>query len=384
MLKKRPVWMLALPIVALVSLAGGVLLHPGLTNPPVRRTNSESIVVQWKRRADSPVCITMSPKGSSFATVGRDGTVSFYNKDGRELWKRRVAGANNALIAKNGQSVLVYSKLNPLYQTVSFFLGNGRLLWKHHVDGGVWCGAVSPDGTRVAVTTGKRYIYVYRPDPRRPKFKRWQLEGIGHSVAFSPNNRRLMIGTWQESQLACYNTDGTFQWKTQHNTENQYNLQASADGATIMGILPGKQSNPEIELGLWNSEGEQLWARKINGFDGRALVSPTSQYVAASFATALPGDSNMIERKVAVYKNNGDLLWEKGGLFFGPRLVALSPTGSSVICWDGANSLYNINSKGKMLSKMKFGGVIDKIVTSEDGHIILVYCKGWLYALHVG
>ncbi|MFA6665823.1 MAG: hypothetical protein WCT06_04555, partial [Armatimonadota bacterium] len=65
MLKKRPVWMLALPIVALVSLAGGVLLHPGLTNPPIRRANSESIVVQWKRRADHPVCITMSPKGSS-------------------------------------------------------------------------------------------------------------------------------------------------------------------------------------------------------------------------------------------------------------------------------------------------------------------------------
>jgi outer membrane protein assembly factor BamB len=326
----------------------------------------------------------MSPGGASFATVGKDGTVSFYNRTGRELWKRKVEGANDALIARNGQSVLVYSKLNPRYQMVSFFQGGGQLLWRHHVDGSVWCSAVSQDSTRVAVTTGKRYMYVYRPDPRRPRFKRWQLEGIGHSIAFSPDNRRLIIGTWQESQLACYDVDGTFQWKTQHNTENQYNIQASADGATIMGILPGKQSNPKLELGLWNSDGKQLWQRNISGFDGRALVSPTSQYVAASYASALPGDSGMIERKVTVYKNDGSLLWEKGGLFFGPRLVALSPTGSSVICWDGASSLYNINSKGKMLSKLRFGGTIDQIVTSEDGHIILVYCKGWLYSLHVG
>ena len=92
----------------------------------------------------------------------------------------------------------------------------------------------------------------------------------------------------------------------------------------------------------------------------------------------------MLERKVAVYSAKGQPLWEKGGLFFSPRLVALSPTGSSVIVSDGKSSFYNIESTGKIRSKLKLEGTIRTCVPSNDCRRILTYCgDGLLYLIGV-
>jgi len=108
--------------------------------------------------------------------------------------------------------------------------------------------------------------------------------------------------------------------------------------------------------------------------------------VAISYADYLAkSNTGIVERKVAVYGANGQLLWDKGGLFFEPRLVALSPTGESVIVSDGGKSLYNINAKGKILSKDTLNGTIRKTLSSEDGRYVLLYCgDGYLYLVRVG
>ncbi|MDI6829146.1 MAG: hypothetical protein QME62_11760, partial [Armatimonadota bacterium] len=86
------------------------------------------------------------------------------------------------------------------------------------------------------------------------------------------------------------------------------------------------------------------------------------------------------ERKIKVYNTKGNVLWEKGGLFFSPRLVAISPSGSSVITSDGKSSLYTILSNGKIRSKLSLGGVIRTCISSNDCCRILIYCgDGWLY-----
>jgi hypothetical protein len=108
--------------------------------------------------------------------------------------------------------------------------------------------------------------------------------------------------------------------------------------------------------------------------------------VAVSYANYISRKGEgIIERKVAVYRSDGHLLWEKGGLFFGPRLMALSPTGSSVIVSDGEHSIYNLDRRGKILSKFDMAGGIRKAVSSEDGRRILLHCgDGWLYLMGVG
>ena len=370
--------LLALPVLGILVL---------LTTPyPAAAQGKESIAIQWKSPVNQPVCLAMSAGGKYAGTVDKDGTIRFFNGNGHLLWKQTVPEATDMMIARNGQSVLVYSRLNPSHQYVYFFRQDGRRLWKHRVEGSVTSGTISSDGSHAAVTTDKRFIYVYRPDPNRPKFRRWQLEGTGYRVLFTPRNERVIVGTLQQSELACYDIKGIFQWRSRQNTNRQYELDISGDGMRIIGVLPATQNDPDIQLCLWESGGHLLWKRPLNGFEARALVSPQSQYVAISYANFLSKEnSDIIERKVAVYKSNGQILWDKGGLFFDPRLVALSPKGSSVIVSDGKHSLYNIDKRGKILSKLTLSGTIRETISTEDGERILLYCgDGWLYMMRVG
>ena len=342
-----------------------------------------TISILWKQPVDQPICLTMSPQGEYYGVVEKDGTVRFYSQHGMLIWKQEVAEATNLLIAKKGQSILVYSKLNPSCQYVSFYRKDGRRLWRHKVESSIWAGAVSPDGTLAAVTSGDRYVYVYKPDPERPSYRRWKLNGIGYQVVFSADSKRLIIGTNEESALVCYDIYGHLLWRCKYDENVRYKLSASAGGRTILGVLPGTPDDPRVELCIWNSHGKRLWKRSINAFNARALISPQSRYVAVSYARYLDKDDyETVERKIAVYSSGGRLLWEKGGLFFEPSLVALSPNGSSVIVSDGKKSLYNIDNRGKLLSKFTLPATIRDAISSDDGDVILLYCgNGWLYLL---
>lgn len=373
-------------IAASLLVAGPLFLFtPQAPHSQASADSTESINIQWKRAIAEPICLTMTQDGKFFGSVDKSGNVQFFDAKGSLLWKKQVEGATDILIARNGQSVLVYSKLNPVYEDVYFFRNNGTRLWKQHVEGPIWAGAVSTDGSYAAVTTGKQFIYVYSPDPKHPKYRRWRLDGIGHIATFTPDNEHVIIGTWQNSGLVCYGRGGELKWHTRNSTDRQYDLRISADGKTILGMIPGRFLSPHIELRLWNSDGKSIWMQTLDGYDGHCLVSPTSQYIALSYADIISHKSSeIIERKVAVYKTDGELLWEKGGLFFGPRLVALSPKGSSVIVWDGAKSLYNIDRSGRILSKLILGGKVRKALPTEDGRKVIIYCgDGWMYLLNV-
>jgi outer membrane protein assembly factor BamB len=369
-----------------VLLSGTLVLGLALALISTAFGDSEAITIRWKRPGSPPVCLAMSAGGTHFGTVDAKGTVQLLNRNGRLVWKQIVPDATDIMIAGSGQTLLVYSRLDPVHRDVYFYRGDGTRLWKHTVEGSVWSGSVSPDGRYAAVTTGDRYVYVYKPDPTRPRYRRWRLDGIGHCVTFTPDSKRIVVGTWQESGLACYNLEGRFQWRSRHDTERQYELRNSADGKTILGLLPASQHDPGIELRLWDCAGKSLWRKQLDGFEAKALVSPGSQYVAISYADFLSKEGDgIVERKVAVYEVNGRLVWEKGGLFFGPQLAALSPKGSSVIVSDGEKSLYNIDKRGKILSKLTLSGTIRKTLSSDDGRRILLYCgDGWLYFMHVG
>lgn len=366
----------SLPLIVFVQVLLILLIAP----PSICKTRG-AITFGWKQPVDQPICLAMSTGCQYYGVVEKDGTVRLYSANGRLMWKQEVDGATNMLIAKNCQSVLVYSKLNPSHQYISFYTKEGRRLWRHEVEGSVWAGAISPDGTLVAITTSEQYVYVYKPDPKRPSYRRWRLDGIGYQVTFSGDSNRVIIGTSDESALVCYDIYGRFQWRYRHSRDVRYHLCISGDGRRILGILAGTADDPEMEFCLWDSGGKRLWKRSMSAFDGRAVLSPQSRYVAVSYACYLgDGESQAVERRVAVYSSVGRLLWEKGGLFFAPHLIALSPKGSSVIVSDGEKSLYNIDSRGKLLSKYTLPATLRETVASEDGRAILIYCgNGWLY-----
>lgn len=370
-------WMLILPCSLALALTVTLQLHAA----------TSAIAVAWKNPIREPLSLSMSAGGQYCGIVEQGGVVKVFGPNGKPLWKQTVKGATDVLVARNGQSVLVYSRLNPVYQEVYFFRMNGEKLWTHRIDGCVWSGAVSSDGMRAVVTTGEKYVYLYQPDPHRPKYRRWRIQGIGYNAMFTPDNQRVVIGTYQKPMLISYDMNGKMLWSAKSDSERQYELHISADSKSIVGTLPGTRNKPGGELRFWNSSGRMMWTQTMKGFDAHALVSPQSRYVAVSYADTRPSrkGAEIVERKVAVYQSDGKLLWEKGGLFFGPHLIALSPTGSSVIVSDGVKSVYNINEQGRILSKMNMSGTIREAMSTEDGRRLLIYCgDGWLYLMNVG
>jgi hypothetical protein len=354
---------------------------------PTYAIDPEPINVKWQNPVKQPLSLSMSAGGQYCGIVEKGGIVRIYGPKGKLQWKQQVKGATDVMVARNGQSVLVYSRLNPIYQEVNFFRMNGSLLWTCRVKGCVWSGAVSADGVHAAVTTGERYVYLYEADPHRPSYRRWRLQGIGYSLLFTPDNKRVVVGTYQKPMLACYDLTGEMLWSSKCDSERQFELRVSADSKSIVGVIPATRYNPGAEIRFWSSGGHLVWRQPLQGFDAHALVSPQSQYVAVSYANTIPSrkGGEIVERKVAVYKANGGLLWDKGGLFFGPHLVALSPTGSSVIVSDGEHSVFNIDQRGRILSKMNMNGSIRTAVSTEDGRRILLYCgDDWLYLMGVG
>lgn len=385
---RMPIWKLAAAcLISLISAGVLISLLAASLPRPAWAGDPEPITVRWQNPVKEPLSLSMSAGGQYCGIVERGGVVKIYGPHGQMLWRQQVEGATDVLVARNGQSVLVYSKLNPIYQEVNFFRMDGHKLWTHRIDGCIWSGAVSADGMRAVVTTGERFVYLYEPDPRRPRYKRWRMQGIGYSVLFTPDNQHVVIGTYQKPMLACYNLNGDMVWSTKCDSERQFELHISADSKSIVGTIPASRYNPGAELRFWSSAGKLAWSLPMPGFDAHALVSPQSQYVAVSYGHAMPARKGpaILECKVAVYRADGHLLWEKGGLFFGPHLIALSPTGSSVIVSDGEHSVYNIDRSGRILSKKDMPGKILRAVSTEDGRRILLYCgDNWLYLMGVG
>lgn len=346
----------------------------------------EAIRTLWHVPTKGPASLTIANGARYFGTVDKSSEVRLYAQNGRIIWKTIVPGATDMLIAKNGKSVIVYSERNPGNQYICFYSGSGRRLWRHKVDGSVWAGAVSPDGNYAAITTAKGYVYLYSPEPGKYRYRRWRMDGIVNSAEFTPDAKKLIMGTFQKSMLAAYDINGRFLWRSKLNSENKYNVQVSSDGRTILTTLSFDNHNSNSEIALWNTGGSLLWRRYIDGFDANSLVSSQSKFVAVSYKRLIsPNDSDMTERKVAVFDAGGRLRWEKGGLFFGPLLVALPPDGESVIVTDSEKSLYQIDKRGRILSRLTLRGTIRSMRTSDDGSRILIYCgDGWLYLFAAG
>lgn len=374
-------------VVAFILVAAAVIgTLTFLARRPLRNDGSAPITISWKHQVHTPESLAISNDGKICGTVDSDGLIQLFDGTGRITWQQQVPGATDVLIARHGQSLLAYSRLNPAYQKVFFYTATGRLLWRHTVDGSVWAGAVSADGDTAAVTTDQGFVYIYSPDPLYPRFRRWRIPGVGHTLAFTPAGDRIVVGELHDSAISSYDIDGRLLWRTKLHSPRTYEMTATANGQVIQTFVPGTKDVPSTELALWGSDGQPLWAKSLNGYDARALISPQGQRIAVSYAAQVsPKHPEMIERRIVVYEADGTPLWEKGGLFFGPRLVALSPDGTSVIVSDGSNTLYRIDSSGRILSKVSVGGKLRNIISAEDGSKVVFYCDdGWLYEMTAG
>ena len=75
------------------------------------------------------------------------------------------------------------------------------------LDGAIWDVHCSDDGNYAGVSTGSHSLYLYTL-AAHPALHRWQLDGIGNSLALTPDGSSLTAGTWDGSGVACYTPRG--------------------------------------------------------------------------------------------------------------------------------------------------------------------------------
>jgi WD40 repeat protein len=300
--------------------------------------------------------------------------------------------------------------MNPLQRLVSIRKGvdGARMcdVQTGTVTGAIWDVQMSADGQYAGITTGDNSLYrvTLGYGETTPTFTHWPLDGIGNSVDLTAHNTYIAAGTWDQTGVSCYalKGDGTPTWEfpndrtppeTRQALEHRlFEAQFTTNGRFVLGLSYDNARQSDGTLYLWRCDGDgtPLWSHPLglNTFFPKALISQDGQTVAVTYVRMIAQGSRTVpERSLLVMNGDGQVLWEKGGLWFSPTLVAIAPDGHRVTVSDGVRMLYNVNSSGRITTPYQFKGTATsrQTVSTPDGGSLLVYTSdGWLHLVQIG
>jgi hypothetical protein len=343
----------------------------------------------WTKPTPSLAAMHLSPDGGVVSWVDRKGSVRSLDAAGRTRWQTPPLPGINRVVATLTGVVLAYSWLNPAQPSVAFLSpkDGGKTARSCSVEGAVWDVAVSADGSKAVIGTGQRYVYVVPlasgagPSPKPAA--RWRTPGIPESVALAAAEPLALLGTWQDAGVSAFALDGTVRWRhDEPEPARLYQVCLSADGATAVGVSAHGPRESDARLHVWDAvTSRPLWTRELGGFRPKALTTRHGQFVAVTYVRTLSyRTGHAAERKLALFDRQGRRLWEKGGLFFSPDLVALSANGARLTVTDGVNTLYTLDAKGHIVSHLRLPAnpktgarpTIRETVATQDGAYLLV------------
>jgi hypothetical protein len=109
-------------------------------------------------------------------------------------------------------------------------------------------------------------------------------------------------------------------------------------------------------LHAWNAlTGKLLWVDDLQGYDAKTAVSANGDTIAVTWAQLTEYRTGIREeRRVALYDRTGRRKFEpKGGHFFAPDLVALSPDGKTVTVRDNTGTLWSLDDRGTTVARIR-------------------------------
>ena len=131
-------------------------------------------------------------------------------------------------------------------------------------------------------------------------------------------------------------------------------------------------------LYFWRSDGggNPQWKTDLgeDAFYPHAQITSDGNYVAVSYLRQIVrGDQSLSEHRLRVLDNQGNTVWERGGLLFSPTLIAFAPDGAQTVVSDGQRTLYALRQDGRILASYPLPGLLRQTIVSADGHTLLVY-----------
>ncbi len=138
-----------------------------------------------------------------------------FTVSGSQQWLQEIGEFPMFLGTDNAKNVFAAGKTRTLFS----FDVSGNLRWKEKIpDHVVTTGAVTPDGSRIALGTIGGMVYLF-DGQGNVLWKRNLGSGVGgdsaghNAVAISPDGKRIVVGSAPGNCIMVYNEKGTIVWK---------------------------------------------------------------------------------------------------------------------------------------------------------------------------
>lgn len=170
-------------------------------------------------------------------------TIHFFDRNGTVLWEIREPGISSASITRNGNHLIVGTKIGRNSEVI-LYAENGTNLWRYPAPDGIEFVAISPDGNTIAAVHSYRLIIL---DNKGTILSEVIPKYHPTSIAISPDGSQIVTGSTFGVQ--SFNRSGSQLW--QEYVEGFNSVAISMDGQVI---ISGSQKN----VSYFNKNGTRI------------------------------------------------------------------------------------------------------------------------------
>ena len=218
-----------------------------------------------------------SVDGNYFLTLGGEGLIKLWNKEGKELRTIRTADYqySEVQLSPDNQHILAFDKLGNKAAWVLDIASEAEIFTLDGHTAPLWCATYSPDGTMIATCSDDSTAILW--DARNGALLYRFSGNFGKVVStfFSPNGKWLATLSWdREKTIRIWETaSGKLLRELKTNGDLPSTGEFSPDGKTLAVVAGGR----DLSIALWSVESGE----KIRDMDGYLLrFSPDGQWVA--------------------------------------------------------------------------------------------------------
>ena len=327
----------------------------------------------WTRPTPDLASASISADGNSVAWIDNKGSVRRLDATtGRTLWQTEPLATVRRIIAVPGGDVLAYAPLNRIHPTVRVLDRNlgAKMGAVYPLDGAVWSVAVAGGGSAAFIGAGSGNVYTLpiRHADKEPFLRPtvWSANGIPQSLTVAEDGSLALIGNWGLSGItAWYPTKPTLLttasvpavpvWqKTNTEVPRELTLSLSDNGKTAIALSCYGSRGQDARLDVLDAPtGNRLWQIDLKSSGAKARVSSDGQFIAVTCTHMTDySTGSILEHRLSVYTRDGHKVGDRGSSYFSPELVAVSSDGSRITVQDGPSTLFTLDSRGNIKSKL--------------------------------
>jgi WD40 repeat protein len=346
------------------------------------------ISLVWSHNVGGLRSFSLSQHARRLALMTDEGKLALWTaQEGIPVWATGKQTNSEVAVSDGVGYVLSYDDRALLKEEVVLRRADtGAVVWKRTFGSAVWSAAFSQDGNLLALGTGDDNLSLINL-VQSEDLTTIPIIGTPVSVVFDPSSTKVYVGHWDRSGVSCFSISGKNLWNASGEMDRTYRIaQVGPRFITYIGSSNRRGLSP-VAYVVRTENGTLLWAYSFgdDNQDATASTNDIAAITAISYAAPhLLSSGSVTEQRLCVIDRSGQVQWQKGGLFWAPTLICLTPDQDGMVVYDGQRTLYRLDSEGRTVAKAFLSDVLKAWSVSTDDTSLVVYTHdGQLSLLHV-